>query len=158
VSNAAAVHQIFSLMDERDYPSVRELLHPEFSPFMGGNPPMGSEEWESMSQMIYAGCPDGKHTFDETFEIGDRVAYRGSFSGTHTGDLMGIPPTGKKITITFINIDRFADGKLVEHRSEADMLGLMQQLGAFPSQNTQEHVARPGTIRARASFRNSMSP
>jgi hypothetical protein len=46
---------------------------------MGGNPPMGFEEWEGMSQMIYAGCPDGKHTFDETLEIGDRVAYRGSF-------------------------------------------------------------------------------
>jgi predicted ester cyclase len=46
---------------------------------------------------------------------------------------MGIPPTGNKITITFINIDRFADGKLVEHRSESDMLGLMQQLGAILS-------------------------
>ena len=114
---------------------------------------MGGDEPDDLCR-----CPDGKHTFDETLEIGDRVAYRGSFSGTHTGDLMGIPPTGKKITITFINIDRFADGKLVEHRSEADMLGLMQQLGAFPSQNTQEHVARPGTIRARASFRTQLSP
>jgi predicted ester cyclase len=75
----------------------------------------------------------GKHAFDETFEIGDRVVCRGSFSGTHTGDLMGIPPTGKKITITFMNIDRFADGKLVEHRFEGDMFGLMQQLGAIPS-------------------------
>jgi predicted ester cyclase len=133
MSNAAAVHQIFSLMDERDYPSVRELLHPEFSAFMGGNPPMGFEEWEGMGQMIYAGCPDGKHAFDETFEIGDRVVSRGSFSGTHTGDLMGIPPTGKKVTITFMSIDRFADGKLVDHRFEGDMLGLMQQLGAIPS-------------------------
>ena len=57
MSNAAVVHQIFSLMDERDYPSPRELLHPEFSAFMGGNPPMGFGEWEGMSQMIYAGAP-----------------------------------------------------------------------------------------------------
>jgi predicted ester cyclase len=133
VSNADTLRRVFALMDERDYPSIRELLALEFSAVMGGNPPMGFEEWEGMGRMIYAGCPDGKHAFDETFEIGDRVASRGSFSGTHTGDLMGIPPTGKKVTITFMNIDRFADGKLAEHRSEADMLGLMQQLGAIPS-------------------------
>jgi hypothetical protein len=78
VSNAAAVHQIFSLMDERDYPSVRELLHPEFSAFMGGNPPMGSEEWEGMSQMIDAGCPDGKHTFHEPRSLRRRQARRAS--------------------------------------------------------------------------------
>jgi len=44
-----------------------------------------------------------------------------------------MPPTGKEITITFLNLDRFADGKLVEQRAEADMLGLLQQLGAMPS-------------------------
>ncbi len=46
---------------------------------------------------------------------------------------MGMPPTGKEIIITELAFDRFADGKLVEHRVEADMLGLMQQLGAIPS-------------------------
>jgi predicted ester cyclase len=93
VSNADTLRRVFALMDERDYPSIRELLALEFSAVMGGNPPMGFEEWEGMGRMIYAGCPDGKHAFDETFEIGDRVASRGSFSGTHTGDLMGIPPS-----------------------------------------------------------------
>jgi predicted ester cyclase len=81
--------------------------------------------------MFYAAFPDGKHTIDETFEIGDRVFSRGSFSGTHTSDFMGLPPTGKKITVTEMTFDRFADGKLVEHRAEADMAGLMQQLGAI---------------------------
>jgi predicted ester cyclase len=134
MTDAAAVHQIFSLMDEGDYLWVRELLHPEFSAFMGGNPPMGFEEWEGMGQTIYAGCPDGKHAFDETFEIGDRVVCRGTFSGTHTGDLMGIPPTGKKITITFMNIDRSLRRRQARRaRFEGDMLGLMQQLGAIPS-------------------------
>ena len=77
--------------------------------------------------------PDGKHTLHETFEVDDHVFLRGSFTGTHTGDFMGMPATGKQVTITFMNFDRFAQGKLVEHRAEADMLGLMQQLGASSS-------------------------
>jgi len=133
VSNADTLRRIFSLMDEKDFPSIRELLAPEFSAIFGGNPPMGVEEWQGMGQMFYAAFPDGKHTIHEIFEVGDRVFHRGSFSGTHTGDFMGMPPTGQEITITEMTLDRFADGKLVEHRAEADMVGLMQQLGAVPS-------------------------
>ncbi len=133
MSNAATLRQVFSLMDEKDFPSIRELLAPEFTAVFGGNPPMGVEEWTGMSQMFYAAFPDGSHVIDEIYEIGDQVFSRGSFSGTHTGDLMGIAPTGKEITITEMTFDRFADGKLVEHRAEADMFGLMQQLDAIPS-------------------------
>ena len=133
MSNADTLHRIFTLMDEKDFAAIRELLAPEFRALFGGNPPMGVEEWAGMGQMMYAAFPDGKHSFDETYEIGDRVFSRASFSGTHTGDFMGVPPTGKEITITELAFDRFADGKLVEHRVEADTLGLMQQLGAIPS-------------------------
>lgn len=110
-----------------------ELLAPDFSAVIADNPPMGIEEWADMGQVFYAAFPDGKHTIDETFEDGDRVFLRGSFSGTHTGDFMGMPPTGKTITVTFMNLDQFADGKLVEHRAQFDMFGLMQQLGAIPT-------------------------
>jgi len=136
MSNGDTLRRIFSLMDEKDFASIRELLAPEFSAILGGNPPMGVEEWAGMGQMFYAAFPDGRHAIDEIFEVGDLVVMRGSFSGTHTGDFMGMPPTGKKITVTEISIDRFADGKLVEHRVEADMFGLMQQLGAIPSMAT----------------------
>ena len=130
MSNADTLRRIFSLMDGKDFPSIRELLAPEFSAVFGGNPPMGVEEWAGMGQVFYAAFPDGTHTIDETFEIGDRVFSRGSFSGTHTGDFMGMPPTGKEITVTEMTFDRFTGGKLVEHRAEVDMFGLMQQLGA----------------------------
>jgi predicted ester cyclase len=133
VSNADTLRRVFSLMDDQNVSAIRELLAPEFSAVMGATPPMGADDWAGMSLMMYAAFPDGRHTIAETFEVGDRVFLRGSFAGTHTGDFMGIPPTGKGITITFMNFDRFADGKLVEHRAEVDMLGLMQQLGAIPS-------------------------
>ena len=136
MSNADTLRHIFSLMDEKDDAAIRELIAPEFRAVMGSNPPMSVDEWAGMGAMMYAAFPDGTHTIHETFEIDDRVALRGSFTGTHTGDFMGMAPTGKEITITFLNLDRFADGKLVEHRAEVDMLGLMQQLGAIPSMAT----------------------
>jgi len=136
VPNADILRRVFSLMDERDVSAIRELIAPEFRAVFGGNPPMSADEWAGMSEMMYTAFPDGTHTIHEAFEIGDRVVLRGSFSGTHSGDFMGIPPTGKEITITFLNLDRFADGKLVEHRAEVDMLGLLQQLDAIPSAAT----------------------
>jgi predicted ester cyclase len=76
--------------------------------------------------------PDGKHTIDECYDTpDDRVALRGSFEGTHKAAFMGIPPTGKRIRMTFMNLDRFQNGKLVEHRFEGDMAGLLTQLGVL---------------------------
>ena len=133
MSNADTLRRLFALMDEKDIPAIRQLLAPGFSAVIGGNPPMSVEEWAGMGEMMYAAFPDGKHTIDEILEIGDRVVLRGSFSGTHAGHFMGIPPTGKQIIVTFMNLDRFAGDKLVEHRGEADMAGLMQQLDAIPA-------------------------
>jgi predicted ester cyclase len=123
-------------MDEQNFAAIRELLGPEFSAFFGSNPPMDADEWLGMGAMFYAAFSDGKHTFHEIYESGDHVFARGSFSGTHTGDFMGMSPTGKEISVSEMNFDRFADGKLVEHRGEADMVGLMQQLGAIPAPAT----------------------
>lgn len=64
---------------------------------------------------------------------GDRVVPRISASGLHTGELLGIPPTGKRVTMNGIAIHRVQDGKLVEHWAQIDALGLLQQLGAIPA-------------------------
>ena len=133
MSNADTLRRLFALMDEKDNSAIRELLAPGFTAVIGGNPPLSVEEWAGMGEMMYAAFPDGKHTIDEILEIGDRVVLRGSFSGTHAGHFMGIPPTGKQIIVTFMNLDRFAGDKLVEHRGEANMAGLMQQLDAIPA-------------------------
>jgi predicted ester cyclase len=133
MSNADTLRRLFDLLDDKNIPAIRELLAPGFSALIGGNPPMSVEEWAGMGEMMYAAFPDGTHTIDEVLEIGDRVVLRGSFSGTHAGDFMGLPPTGRQMTVTFMNFDRFAGDKLIEHRGEFDMAGLMQQLGAIPA-------------------------
>lgn len=133
MSNADTLRRLFTFMDEKDIPAIRELLAPEFRAVMGGNPPMSADEWADMGEMMYAAFPDGTHTIDEVLEIGDHVVLRGSFSGTHAGEFMGLPPTGKEMTVTFMNFDRFAGDKLIEHRGEFDLAGLVRQLGATPA-------------------------
>jgi predicted ester cyclase len=54
-------------------------------------------------------------------------------TGTHKGEIMGIPPTNKKVTVSLIVIDRFAGGKIVEDNGQFDALGLMRQLGLDPT-------------------------
>ena len=63
----------------------------------------------------------------------DKVVSRWTARGTHRGELMGIAPTGKQVAVTGINIERFANGKLVEGWSNYDTLGMLQQLGVIPT-------------------------
>ena len=60
---------------------------------------------------------------------GDYVCTRWTSTGTHDGDLMGIPPTGKHVSVTGLSIDKIQDGKIVESWNEWDNAGMMQQLG-----------------------------
>jgi predicted ester cyclase len=61
------------------------------------------------------------------------VAVRQTWHGTHTGNFQGIPPTGKQVTFTSLEVYRITGGKLAEEWVELDMLGLLQQLGVIPS-------------------------
>ena len=60
---------------------------------------------------------------------GDIAISVGRNTGTHDGDLMGIPPTGKRANVTGLSIDKIQDGKVVESWNEWDNAGMMQQLG-----------------------------
>jgi len=53
--------------------------------------------------------------------------------GTHQGEFMGIPPTGKPVTVTGMSIDRIVGGKFVEGWLNFDALGMLQQLGVIPA-------------------------
>jgi predicted ester cyclase len=76
--------------------------------------------------------PDYHVTIEDQIAVADKVVTRYTARGTQQGELMGISPTGKEGSVTGIDIDRVSGGKIVEHWSEADTLGMMQQLGAVP--------------------------
>jgi steroid delta-isomerase-like uncharacterized protein len=81
---------------------------------------------------FFAAFPDVKAVIHSQVAEGDKVVTHKTFHGTHQGEFMGIPPTGKKIAIELIDIFRITGGKLVEHWAVADMMGMMQQLGVIP--------------------------
>ncbi len=75
---------------------------------------------------------DVAFSIDDLIAEGDEVVARLTASATQTGELMGMPPTGKRYTIAEIHIFRIGDGLIVEHWHQFDQLGMMRQLGADP--------------------------
>jgi predicted ester cyclase len=82
----------------------------------------------------YKAAFEGAHvTIDEQIADGDIVATRWTGRGTHTGDLMGVAPTGKEVTVTGMTISRVENGLVVEERQVWDALGMLVQIGAVPA-------------------------
>jgi len=79
--------------------------------------------------------PDWHGTVDDIIAEGDKVVNRWTGHGTHLVELMGIPATGKPVTLTGITIFRIAGNKIVEEWTQMDQMSLMQQLGVIPSQS-----------------------
>jgi steroid delta-isomerase-like uncharacterized protein len=92
--------------------------------------PLPYPAYKQVCLMYLAGFPDCHVTLEGTMAEGDKVAIRWTMSGTHQGELVGIPPTGRTITWTGITLHRFADGKIVENWWAYDALGMMQQITA----------------------------
>ena len=93
----------------------------------------GREGHKQVLQQWRAAFPNLTLTVDDVFAVGDRAALRWTARGTHTGDLMGMPPTGREVTLTGIDILRVVDGKIVERWGEFSGIEMLQQLGALPS-------------------------
>lgn len=91
-----------------------------------------SEAYNQFATMYHTAFPDIHFTIEDIVAAGDRVCTRWSCSGTHQGELMGIPATGKKTTTTGIDIYRIVGGKIAEEWVNWSTLGLLQQLGVIP--------------------------
>jgi steroid delta-isomerase-like uncharacterized protein len=106
------------------------------SNYVGHDPAMPDQQGpEGVKEFItgyLAAFPDGRITIDDQFATGDVVATRWTGRGTQRGELMGVPPTGKQVTISGITISRVEKGKVVEEWTNWDMLGMLQQLGVVP--------------------------
>ena len=88
------------------------------------------------------GCPDLHITIDQLLAEGDMVTKRWTYHATHTSDLSGLPPTGKRITMSGLELFRLEGGKIVECWLGYDNLSLLQQLGVIP---TAEQAQQAGT-------------
>ena len=114
---------------------AEEVYAPDF---VGHDPTMpqdlhGMEAARQFAAEMRSAFPDLSCTIEEQIAEGDRVATRWVASGTHEGELMGISPTGNRVTVAGMTIDRIADGQIAETWDTYDALGMMQQVGAIPS-------------------------
>jgi steroid delta-isomerase-like uncharacterized protein len=111
-----------------------EIFSPDFTWYEANLPPLpkGPEGIKIFATMLGGAFPDFHLTLEDTIAEGDKVVNRWSFRGTHRGEFNGVPPTGREVTTSGIDIWRIEGGKIVENRQEVDNLGLLRQLGAIP--------------------------
>jgi steroid delta-isomerase-like uncharacterized protein len=95
-------------------------------------PIRGKQGFREFVERYLTGFPDGRITVDRQIAEGDLVVNRWTARGTNTGELLGMPPTGKQVTVTGITIGRIEGGKLREDWTSWDTLGMLQQLGVVP--------------------------
>lgn len=109
-----------------------DVLSPDFVHHSPGLPP-NLEGMKQAIPMFRSAFPDMELTVENVVAEGDRVADHVTVRGTHKGELMGVPPTGKKVQFAEMHISRIKDGKIVERWGQWDALGMLQQIGAIPS-------------------------
>ena len=102
----------------------------ELNPFPGQGP--GRDGLADVLGMMFAGFPDLRWTLNDTLVEGDRVMGFSTWTGTHEGEFMGIPATGRTATVEAWTIDRYREGIFVESRIIMDVAGLLGQLGVLP--------------------------
>jgi steroid delta-isomerase-like uncharacterized protein len=117
-----------------DLRAADALLAPDFA--MHTPLPFTGPGIEAMNTVITT-CRNAFHgltvTIEDMMAEGDKVTARFVARGVHRGEFMGLPPTGKEIALTGIEIFRIRDGKIAELWGEANLMGLMQQLGIIPA-------------------------
>ena len=92
----------------------------------------GREANRQFWHAFFVALPDVSASMEDLVISGDRVVGRFVYRGTHTGDFMGIPATGRAVEMRSIDIWRTEDGRFVEHWDELNTLQVFQQMGALP--------------------------
>ena len=131
--NKAIVRRFYDeALNQKNLAAIDEYVDPNIIDHSGS--PGGIEGVKQLFSMTLTAYPDLHLTFEDQIAEGNKVVSRLTWRGTQQGECMGIPPTGKQVTTTSIDIIRLADGKAVEHWNVVDNLGMLQQLGVIPTQ------------------------
>jgi steroid delta-isomerase-like uncharacterized protein len=132
--NKILVRRVFEEgMNQKNDAVFDELIDPHYVNHDFQSPARGVEGFKQITGLFRAAFPDFHVTVEDELADGAKVASRGYFTGTHKHEFMGIPPTGKAIKVSYIDIWSVESGKLKENWVQMDMLGLMQQLGVIPA-------------------------
>ena len=129
--NIALVRRLLDeVRDGWNPPTLEKLFAPSYRRYLNAtDPPLTREEQWTRAGRLRAAFADARATLEDIFGSGDRVAYRLTIRGTHTGEFLGIAPTGARIAVSFLALVRIADGRLIEEWGGLDQPSLFRQLG-----------------------------
>jgi len=129
--NIEVIKTAIAEVDRGNLGVFQTYLAPEFKCYVPSNSttPVSRDDYMAMVKMMTTAIPDMVHNVTELLAVRDRVVMRVFIQGTHLAELGGIPPTGNKVSVSFIAVFRVKDGLVVEEIAEEDFLGFYRQLG-----------------------------
>jgi steroid delta-isomerase-like uncharacterized protein len=134
--NATLIRRFFlGIFQDRDLALADTLVSPDFLWHFVGQPEpfRGPDGVRQVATLYHTAFPDLQVTVDDVFAADEKVGMRWSSTGTHQGDLAGVPPTHRTMRTGGINVWRVVDGRVVEGWLAWDQLGMLQQLGVLPA-------------------------
>ncbi len=133
--NERLAHRFAEMLNEKDVGVLDEILaegYVNHNPFVEDGLDANRGFWSAWLSAF----PDTVVTVEDALTAGDRVVGRFTYRATHTGEFMGVAPTGNRVEMRSIDIWRVEDGRFVEHWDELNTLEFYRQLGAFPSEES----------------------
>jgi predicted ester cyclase len=133
LSNVAIVRKMLDVIEQGLFADIENIFAPNWVNHDPSLPPMQGLEGARMLVGLWSGgLSKTKVTIEDSVTEGDRVAVRFKIMGTNSGEMMGIPATGRLINVVGTGIFRVVDGKVTDNWINFDALGMMQQLGVVP--------------------------
>lgn len=132
--------------NKRKLDVVAQLISPSHAlldPFVSGSQ-VGPELYRRRVLELTSSFPDLRFTLDDVIAENDKVVVSWVISGTHKGDFLNIPPTGKKVSVEGITIHYLRDGKILDSNARWDALGLLRQIGALPPLGQSKEASSKG--------------
>jgi steroid delta-isomerase-like uncharacterized protein len=126
-------HRWIKAFNERDWKTESAVRSANFHAYLSGTKePMDNSAWSAFMIAFTSAFPDSRISIESCIAEGDTVVSRWTLTGTHQGAFQGIPPTGRSVKFTGLELNRVVDGRFVEHWSMFDNVALLQQVGAMP--------------------------
>ncbi len=140
-SNKATFRRFYDATNTGDADLISETIDEFVEPDAAIHTPLpieatGSQKLKEVFARLHEAYPDLQITVEDLIAEGDKVVSRNTVTGTHEGEYMGIPPSGRSVTYNEIFIVRFACGRIAETWGVVDVFSQMKQLGVIPAQRT----------------------
>jgi predicted ester cyclase len=132
--NKAVIRRfVEEVQNNQDWAAYDELNDPGFVNLSAPpGAPADREGGKFALQALASAYPDAVVTIDDMFAEGDAVITKKTFTGTNEGEFMGVPATGRPVTLQYVDIMRVRDGRIIDHWNVMDQLSWMIQLGLVP--------------------------